>query len=317
MERCSFVGTVSSSSTKVGGFAGYIYDQPSVFECCAVGTVAKTGSGSGYVGGFVGQHSGGFVADSYANVSVDADGAGYVGGFLGCGYGGSVSRTYCSGSVVSTTPNAYVGAFVGCMNSGSVTNSYYNSGATAQLAQGQNNKAAVAYVGIDPIAADGMKSSASFPVFDFEEMWNIDEGATMPFLRCFYVFEINSFGDWVADRNLPPGSTPDVVVNGIPLGARYVFGIDSMDAVLSAGGEPVCCVKFDENGKPYVKFAEHVNGTDGEVKLWVLATDDLLDWSGAEWIQVGLDDGLYVPDVDPVPDAMFFKWRIDLSPSYD
>jgi hypothetical protein len=276
--------------------------------------VAKTGSGNSYVGGFVGQHEGGFVVDSYANVSVDAGGAGYVGGFMGYGYGGSVSKTYCSGSVVSTTPNNYVGAFVGNMYSGSVTNSYYDSGATTQLAAGKNGSAAVAYPGIDPIGAGGMKSAASFPAFDFEETWNIDEGATMPYLRCFYVFEINSFNEWVADRNLPAGSTPDVVVNGIPLGARYVFGIDRMDAVLTDGNEPVFRVEFDENGEPYVQFAEHVYGTADEVTLEVLATPDVTDWDDPEVIPVDLDEGRAKPAyLNGVPPAMFFKWRMTIA----
>ncbi len=313
VKGCSFVGAVSSASTKVGGFAGYVYDQPSVFECCAVGTVAKTGSGNSYVGGFVGQHSGGFVADSYANVSVDAGGAGYVGGFMGYGYGGSVSKTYCSGSVVSTTPNNYVGAFVGNMYSGSVTNSYYDSGATTQLAAGKNGSAAVAYPGIDPIGAGGMKSAASFPAFDFEETWNIDEGATMPYLRCFYVFEINSFNEWVADRNLPAGSKPDDIVGGLELGARYVFGIDRMDAVLNAANEPVFRVEFDENGKPYVQFAEIVRDAD-LVSLVVLASEDVRDWDDPAVVPVDFADGTAEPSFPQgVPATMFFKWRITIA----
>ena len=134
----------------------------------------------------------------------------------------------------------------------------------------------------------------------------------MPFLRCFYVFEISCFADWVADRNLPANSQPGDVVNGIPLGARYVFGIDSMDAVLNEYNEPVFCVKFDENGAPYIQFARQARG-EGEATLEVFATTDITDWSHAVPVEVDLGDGRYIPDVDPIPPAMFFRWRMRIA----
>ena len=66
-------------------------------------------------------------------------------------------------------------------------------------------------------------------------------------------------------------------MGNLPLAARYVFGIDRMDAILNADGEPVFCVKFDETGTSYVQFAKHVNGTADEVTLEVIATTDLRD----------------------------------------
>ena len=308
VEDCSFVGTVSSSSTQVGGFAGALADQPSVVECCAVGTVSKTGSDNGYVGGFVGRQTGGFVADSYARVTVGAGGAGHAGGFAGASTGAKIVRTYCSGEVSTSSANC-VGAFGGSVGPSVATNSCYDAGATARAAVDS-----AAYAGVDPVAADSMKGRAGFPAFDFEETWSIEEGRTTPYLRRFYEFAIRSFADWVADRNLPSGSRPEEVVNGIPLAARYVFGIDSMDDILNADGEPVFRVAFDGNGEPFVQFAEHVRGTDQEVRLDVLATTDVADWADPQVVPVDLDVGVAKPDCsEGVPATMFFKWRITIA----
>jgi len=188
VKGCSFVGAVSSTSTQVGGFAGYMSDSPSVAECCAVGAVSKTsGTGSGYVGGFVGQQSnGGFIADSYARVAVDAGAAGYAGGFAGGTTGAKIVRAYCSGGVSSTAPNNYVGAFGGNMTAGVVTNAYYDADATTQLAAGKYNAAAIAYAGITGLSSNQMLHAANF-AFDFLDTWRIDEGETAPYLQTFLV----------------------------------------------------------------------------------------------------------------------------------
>ena len=315
VKGCSFVGTVSSSSTQVGGFAGNLSDSPSLARCCAIGKVSKTsGAGNGYVGGFVGQQSnGGFIADSYARVAVTGGGAGYAGGFAGASSGSKIVRTYCSGAVTSTATNNYVGAFGGNLGANVVTDSYYDSGATAQLAQGQNGAAAVAYAGIAPVASADMTKQASFPSFGFQDTWMNADDTAMPYLLCFYMLANNSFAAWVRECNLPANSQPGDVVGGLQLAARYVFGIDDMDSVLNADNEPVFCVKFDANGAPYVQFAKNVNGTPEEVTLEVLASEDVTDWSHAEVVEVDLADGIYVPNVNPVPPKMFFRWRMHIA----
>jgi len=191
VDGCSFEGAVESSSTYVGGFVGQTYNSPNILRCCASGTVAKTdtSTSSAYIGGFVGQHAAGWISDSYALSSVNAGKAGYAGGFAG--YVGSASSTriatsYCSASI-ATNSFSYIGAFGGNVAAGSVTNSYYNSGATDLLAQGQSNKASIDYIGVTPVAGADMKNQSSFPAFDFEEIWTIDEGLTMPYLRTFLV----------------------------------------------------------------------------------------------------------------------------------
>ena len=134
----------------------------------------------------------------------------------------------------------------------------------------------------------------------------------MPYLLCFYMLANNSFAAWVRECNLPANSQPGDVVGGLQLAARYVFGIDDMDSVLNADNEPGFCVKFDANGAPYVQFARQVRG-EGEVTLEVLATTDITDWSHAVPVEVDLGDGRYIPDMNPLPPAMFFKWRLTIN----
>jgi hypothetical protein len=313
----AFVGTVSSSSTKVGGFAGYVCDQPSVFRCSVAGSVEKTGSAnnSAYVGGFVGHHSDGYVADSYAQVAVVAGTSGRVGGFAGQSEKGTIARTYCSGSVGSTS-TTYVGAFGGNLTANIVTNSYYDSGATAQLAAGRYGSAAADYVGITPVAGADMTKQASFPAFDFTETWLIDEGESMPYLKCFASYEIDSFERWLKYRaGLPADTRPEEMVNGIPAGARYLFDIVPSQSV-DTNGMPVCQIFIDPDGSPYLQFAERKYPDQWNTVFTVIASPDLaVEWDPSKRTdplpEYAVDaNGRCTPGFNPVPDHMFFKYRM-------
>lgn len=229
---------------------------------------------------------------------------------MGYGSGGRIERTYCSGEV-ETTSASYFGAFGGSVGANLATNSHYDAGATAREAVNSG-----AYTGITAVESGGMTSAASFPAFDFEETWNIEEGETMPYLRCFRVFEINSFADWLADRNLPGDAKPWEVVNGIPLGGRYVFGIDAMDSELTADNEPVFRIASG-GGKPFVQFAPRKRGGDGEAALFVSTTEDLaadpVRWSDP--VPVDFAEGVYRP-AEPAPAVLFVRWIMHVA-GYD
>jgi hypothetical protein len=167
--------------------------------------VKKTGSTSyGYVGGFVGDLGGGPVADSYARGTVDADGSGYAGGFAGqINSNARVFTTYCS-APVTTGSSYYVGAFGGYVNGDRIVTNSYHHAVDARLARGQNGSSA-AYVGIMPVATADMTKRASFPAFDFTETWLIDEGESMPYLKCFESYEIDSFAvEWDPSKRAEP-----------------------------------------------------------------------------------------------------------------
>ena len=97
------------------------------------------------------------------------------------------------------------------------------------------------------------------------------------------------------------------VTYGAAGGARYVFGIDPALGPADLA-EPLIDIKFDTSGKPYVKLPVQAN-TDGAT-VTVLATEDILDWTGAVEVPVDMDTGLCYPVIDPSADKMFFKWRI-------
>ena len=102
---------------------------------------------------------------------------------------------------------------------------------------------------------------------------------------------------------------PEDMVEGIPAGVRYVFGIDPSIGPADLA-EPLLDITFDANGKPVVKLPALVN-TDG-VTVTVLATEDLADWSDAKLVPMAYEksDGTWHLIDDNPPPKMFFKWRI-------
>ena len=90
---------------------------------------------------------------------------------------------------------------------------------------------------------------------------------------------------------------------------RYVFDIDP-EIGPDELAEPLIDIKFDADGKPYVKLPTIVNTEGAAVK--VLATEDLADWSHPSVCQVDPATGICAPDFDPVPPKMFFKYSIDI-----
>ena len=81
---------------------------------------------------------------------------------------------------------------------------------------------------------------------------------------------------------------PEDMVNGIPAGVRYVFGIDPSIGPADLV-EPLIDIGFDADGNPYVKVPPLVN-TEGAT-VTVLATEDLNDWSNAEAVEVTVLSG--------------------------
>ena len=100
---------------------------------------------------------------------------------------------------------------------------------------------------------------------------------------------------------------PEDMVNGIPAGVRYVFGIDPSIGPADLV-EPLLDITFDTDGKPCVKLPPQAN-TEG-VAVTVLASEDLVDWTHAVEVPFDAVTGRYDPGIDPVPPKMFFKYRI-------
>ena len=298
---------MNSATYNAGGFVGYTADSPAILRCC-VHVSVENGSGQPNTGGFIGNDGGGSIMDCYAEAKVEAGGS-CVGGFAGfVASSARIATSWCSGQVDAT--DTYRGAFVGQANgTGIIINSCYDTSANGQMeASGTSSpRGSTAYVGITPLDADDMTDKASFPAFDFIDTWIIAEGDGAPVLRTFF----SAYDLWLKDAGIAYEPEPDELVNGIPAGARYVFGIDP-----SIGpddlAEPLIDIKFDTAGKPYVKLPEQKN-TEG-VTVTVLATEDLSDWSNAKLIEMLYDpaDNTWRPADGIDRSAMFFKWRVDL-----
>ena len=254
----SFQGAVTNATTcNAGGFVGSVSDSPVILRCCVPrATVAANTSGQSdsYAGGFVASLDGGYVMDCYAIADVNADGS-YVGGFAGF-VDGLITNAYCVGSVTSS--GSYHGAFAGGSgNSGTITKSYYDN---SKAGLGAVNNAG--YTGVTGRSSGQMYHAANF-AFDFDDVWKIDEGNSTPYLRTFLVQvpepELTGFQRFLVKYGLDVNTDPLYVTNGIPLIARYVYGIEPLNAQTDVNGHPLIDFKMNVNGKPVFELAPQKN----------------------------------------------------------
>jgi len=154
-------------SSHVGGFCGYNISE--IEQCVATGDVV----GVQYVGGFVGLLQG-LVADSYAAGSVTGYAA--VGGFAGGGTG-SCRNCYSIGGVDGMEG---AGGFAGRNHFGyydygqiSAEACYFDAGIALTLRS---------YGGIS-MTTPQMMSAATYKGWDFDDVWQIDEGNSYPWLK--------------------------------------------------------------------------------------------------------------------------------------
>jgi len=171
--RCYATGSVTSSSNNVGGLAGGNagLDDALISECYAIGDV----SGDSSVGGLVGENRNhGTISDSYALGSVfglnNSTSQFGVGGLLGELYIGAVVQySYSVGEVSGNPP---VGGLIGYDRGGMTLVSYWNRDTS-----NQNNSA-----GGQGMTTSQMVQENSFYTWDFDEIWQIEEQVTYPYL---------------------------------------------------------------------------------------------------------------------------------------
>lgn len=178
VENCFTTGTVIvqiEGGSHIGGFAGNIgysgqnSNPVNITGSFSIGTVTSTGNN---VGGFAGQiRDESTITNSYALGSVS--GAEYVGGFVGRINGtnetSSIQNAYTIGIV---TGNASVGGFAGGSN-GTIINSYWNPEISGQETSDGGTARTLTE----------LTQVSNFNGWDFSEVWQISEGATLPWLR--------------------------------------------------------------------------------------------------------------------------------------
>jgi len=163
----------------VGGLVGEQWGGR-IHACFASGLVI----GQIDVGGLIGKNVHGTVQNSYSLAGVT--GESNVGGLLGVNQG-IASYCHASGSVTGTEN---VGGFIGSLDAdslypaGTVSDSFWDIETSGQTSS-------VGGLGKTTIE---MKQKASFENWDFNEVWDIAEDQTYPFLRKEHPYDLNHNG---------------------------------------------------------------------------------------------------------------------------
>lgn len=136
----------------------------SISQSYAFGVINASG---GNAGGLVGINDGGSVIDSYSLVAVIGEGSN-SGGLIGVN-NAIVETSYSAGGVAGDASD--IGGLIGT-NSGTVTDSYWNTDTSTQ-----NDSD-----GGFGLSNNEMREQSNFSGFEFTSDWDIDEGASYPFL---------------------------------------------------------------------------------------------------------------------------------------
>ena len=186
----------------VGGLVGdgnfsNIEKSYATVDVYGTGGYGQLGSDYAYIGGLVGA-SGGDISDSYAHGDSTATSDSWLacGGLVGGNYG-TISNSYSTGTPtgIGAPPNnfKYVGGFAGQSWDGAQTNSFWDYQA-AGLPQTQDTGNNGPVTGVTGENTANMMQQGTFTGWDFvgeavngtEDIWNIGEGETYPYLAWRY-----------------------------------------------------------------------------------------------------------------------------------
>ena len=167
IENSYATGSVNGDGNYVGGLAGRALD--SITKSYAIGDVDGDGD---YVGGLAG-YGGDSITNSYATGGVESTGD-YVGGLVGHhSWAKSIENSYSAGKV--TGVGAHVGGLVGDTDdTDNCTKSFWDTQVSTQ---------ATTACGATGKTTAQMKAGATFTNWDFDNIWDIDEGISYPFLQ--------------------------------------------------------------------------------------------------------------------------------------
>ena len=125
----------------------------------------------------------------------------------------------------------------------------------------------------------------------------------------------DGYAAWTGANGIP--GDPGQKHNGIEKGIRYAFDIAPAlgpDEI----GEPILRVVSDADGNPCVETRDLAEGRS-DVTFGVLATEDLMDWTGAALVPMSKsgDDGLWKPAGSEIPgyvfpSQMFFRYTVEV-----
>jgi len=203
------MGSVTGTGNWVGGLLGF----GAAFGGILINNAYATGAVSGYddVGGLIGDTSNMIIRNVYASgdVSATATYAGaVVGGLVGYNVSTPISNAYATGNVNGVSTGGYVGGLLGVSVNSFISNVYASghvSGAgvvRGLVGMGSNGSCVACHWDIDTTGSSvglgvgiyvgsgtsgltdvQMHQQSNFSGFDFNSVWTIDEGQSMPRLR--------------------------------------------------------------------------------------------------------------------------------------
>jgi hypothetical protein len=126
---------------------------------------------------------------------------------------------------------------------------------------------------------------------------------------------LTGFAAFLDEYGLPADTDPMTVTNDIPLAARYVYGIEPMDATTNAEGHLLVDFQLGANGAPVFELAPQKRTDEFGLIFSILWSRTLSPWETCGEIRFDADndndDLLCHPPVDPGTEPrMFFKYRI-------
>lgn len=251
--------TATGMNSVAGGFVGTASVGSSITICYATGGTTATG-GKAVVGGLVGRSSTTLVGECFANGAVTTTGTNALaGGLVGStGVGDTIRYSYATGPVTNTGSNAFAGGLVGmnrgriqsCFavskvvnsessfepgglvgnDSGTILTSFWgleSASSTVGVGYGLSTGSAIGLV------ATAMKLPASFPGWDFDNVWIMGAGDSVPRLRA-------------------QGATPLAIrfdPNGANRSRQYSWGRDGNRITLSVPGRSFQVTVTDLSGR--------------------------------------------------------------------
>ena len=340
----SFADVEVLGGNSSGGLAGRNTGEGSIIK-----RSFATGNVKGYnAGGLVGSNNAdGLIINCYATGSVAGDM--YVGGLVGWNRGSTVSHSYSAGHVLGTGDDSRTGGLVGFnsffQRSAVVSNSFWNIETSMQEtseggggAQGRNSAEMIAL--------------NTFSEWDFEDVWNIDEGDTYPYLQWqvdpgshnypvhFYILTLSvdpdGSGTAEGEGTFPEGGYAEITasalgdyifINWIDEDGNIVSGQESFlytmpgrDITLTANfglHELIVEVNPADAGTVIIDPEQEIFNEGDEVSLTAMAAEgwQFVNWTGADGNEIN-DQAVYdltMPGEDLVITANFARINYTLT----
>ncbi|MDR2732365.1 MAG: YDG domain-containing protein [Fibromonadaceae bacterium] len=162
----------------VGGLVGYAYNTSTITNSYVNGNVIGNGGngGSGGMGGNRGSNGG----SNGSRGSGGTSGSSYSGGLVGYAHTTiAITNGYTSRNVSANGSYPYSGGIFGTYSSGTITSVYYKSEGVSKAA-GLGSP-----TGILGLTSSNLKKQSTFINWNFENIWDIAEGVSYPYLKSF------------------------------------------------------------------------------------------------------------------------------------